>query len=431
VPGGLYSSVETSNVMRILALSAQLPYPFHHGKAMRDFALLTGLAAQHEVKLLAFGTEDEVEAARPLAARVPFRALPRPAHTLPRRFWFLLSGQPDLVGRTWSRSFVGLLRETIFQERPDLLLVEGLEMAPYGLLVARALRSSTLLSWVLDEHNAEYVLQQRAWEIARGEHGQGAQALYSRLQAARLARFERRACLAAHTVVAVSDVDRQALLRIAPAAQVAVVPNGVDTAYYAPLPGAGSQDQPTLVFTGRMDFRPNVDAVVWFCRDIWPRIRARCGRARFWIVGRNPTQPVRALGALPGVEVIGAVPDDRAWIGAADVYVLPMRFGGGVRFKLLQALSMARATVSTRLGAEGVEGLVDGEHLALADTPESFAEQVLRLLDDADARARLGRSGRELMVSRYDWRVLLPRFEEAIVQAARWPRKKERACGSH
>jgi hypothetical protein len=152
-----------------------------------------------------------------------------------------------------------------------------------------------------------------------------------------LARFETRACLAASRVVAVSTADRRALQEIAPAARIEVVPNGVDTDHYAPRPLPPSP-QPALVFTGRMDFRPNADAVLWFCAEIWPRIRAEAPEARFYIVGRDPTPAVIALDGQHGVAVSGAVADDRPWIGQADVYVLPMRFGGGIRFKLLQAL---------------------------------------------------------------------------------------------
>lgn len=416
--------------MRILTLSAQLPFPPHHGKAMRDYALLTGLAAHHEVRLLAFASPQEIEAARPLAAQVPFQALPRPAHRLPRRLLLLATGQPDLVGRTWSLPFLRMLHRTIEENAPDVLLVEGLEMASYGLRAARSFRRRTAFPWVLDEHNAEYLLQRRAWEIARQDGRGSVLGLYSRLQAGRLARFEAEACLAADEVIAVSEGDRDALWRVAPGARITVVPNGVDTRYYAPLADSRPPQPPTLVFTGRMDFRPNIDAVLWFCREIWPRIRAQTPDVRFCIVGREPVPAVRALAEIPGVQVVGAVADDRPWIGAADLYVLPMRFGGGVRFKLLQALAMARATVSTPLGAEGVEGLVDGEHIALAGTAERFAEQVLRLLSDAEARERMGSAGRALVVAHYDWQVLLPRFEEAICRAAERARGKEPGCGS-
>jgi glycosyltransferase involved in cell wall biosynthesis len=175
---------------------------------------------------------------------------------------------------------------------------------------------------------------------------------------------------------------------------------------------------PTLVFTGQMGYRPNVDAAVWFCNQVWPRLRAELPAAQLNIVGRDPAPAVLALAQQPGVVVTGAVPDDRPWIGGADVYVLPMRFGGGVRFKLLQALSMARAVVSTPMGADGVEGLADGQHLALADSAPTFAARALELLRDPLARIAMGQAGRELVQAHYDWQVLLPGMEELLLRAA-------------
>ncbi|MGB9723991.1 MAG: glycosyltransferase family 4 protein [Chloroflexia bacterium] len=403
--------------MKVLALSAQVPYPPHHGKAMRDYHLLSGLARRHDLELLCLARDaEEIAAAAPLAGLFPFAAVPRPAHRLPSRLAALFfSPTPDLVRRCASPAFRQLLDEHLRRHSPDILLVEGLEMAAHGLWARERLRrmGRPLPTLILDEHNAEYLLQWRAWEIARRERRLPA-ALYSRVQAGRLQSFEARACRAADRVLAVSPADRAALLRIAPEASIAIVPNGVDCSAYAPLPPPADPHPPTLIFTGRMDFRPNVDAAQWFGREIWPQVRAAIPEARFQIVGRSPTPAVEALRKFPGIEVVGAVPDDRPYIGRADLYILPMRFGGGIRFKLLQALAMERAVVSTPLGAEGVEGLVDGEHLRLAAGAEAFAACVVELLRRPEERLRLGRAGRELVVSHYDWQVILPRLEAAL-----------------
>lgn len=407
--------------MRILALSAQVPYPPHHGKAMRDYHLLAGLSRNHQVHLLCMvAGPAEVEAAAPLQEQIPFEAVLRPQHRFPRRLLTLFfSPWPDLAWRTWTGSFRRLLAAHVDRAVPDLLLVEGLEMAAYGFWVRSWLPKLELPlpALVLDEHNAEYLLQQRAWEIGRRSVRDWPAALYSWIQARRLRRFEARACRGYDRVVAVSPADRQALGQIVPEAAISVVPNGVDTAAYAPLPGRPHEGGPALVFTGRMDFRPNVDAVQWFCDQIWPRIRAGVPEARFRIVGRDPVPAVQALAERPGVEVTGAVADDRPHIGRADLYVLPMRFGGGIRFKLLQALSMERPVVSTPLGAEGVEGLVDGQHLFLAERADYFAERVLELLQRPRLQMRFGQAGRRLVVERYDWKALVPRFEAALLAA--------------
>lgn len=403
--------------MRILALSAQVPYPPHHGKAMRDYHLLAGLARRHGVELLCLVRDEaEAAAAAPLAGLFPFRAVTRPALQLPRRLAALaLSGRPDMVWQTSSPEFRQALVSSLEKERPDLLLVEGLEMAAYGLEA----RQRSGIPVVLDEHNAEHLIQQRAWEIARRRPPDWPKALYSWLQARRLRRFEGHACRTLAHVIAVSAEDRRALERLAPGIHVTVIPNGLDTEEYAPLTTAAPPGPPRVVFTGQMSYRPNVDAVQWFAAAIWPLIREQEPQAHFQIVGRDPPPQVQALGRLAGIEVTGPVPDDRPYIGGADVYVLPMRFGGGVRFKLLQALSMERAMVSTPLGAEGVEGLHDREHLFLAETAAAFSGGVVHLLRHPQERARVGAAGRALIQAHYDWRALVPRFAAALEAAGR------------
>jgi glycosyltransferase involved in cell wall biosynthesis len=287
-------------------------------------------------------------------------------------------------------------------------------MAAYGLWVQQ---QGSALPIVLDEHNAEHLIHQRAWEIARKRPRDWPKALYSWLQTRKLRRFEARACRSFDRVIAVSPDDRRALQNLAPDARIAIVPNGLDTEDYAPLATKAPPGPPRLVFTGNMGYRPNVDAVQWFGEAIWPLIQEEEPAVRFQIVGRDPPPQVQVLGERPGIEVTGTVPDDRPYIGQADVYVLPMRFGGGIRFKLLQALSMERAMVSTPLGAEGVAGLLDRKHLFLAETAAAFADDVVHLLRHPEERTRLGAAGRSLIQAHYDWRALVPRFV-AIIEAA-------------
>ncbi|MBI2939766.1 MAG: glycosyltransferase [Chloroflexi bacterium] len=268
---------------------------------------------------------------------------------------------------------------------------------------------------VLDEHNAEYVLQARAWRIAlRSGHLAGA--AYSLLQAWKLRRYEAASLRQVDGVVAVSEADRRALAALGPLPPCAVVPNGVDTDRYQPLPSrpAGS---PRLVFTGTMSFRPNVDAVEWFVRTVWPALRRAEPNLSVAIVGREPTPAVRALGRIAGVEVVGPVPDDRPPIGSATVYIVPLRIGGGVRLKILQAMAMGVPIVSTTLGYEGIDAS-SGEHLLAADTPDEFAAAIRRVLHDPALAQSLGASGRALAAAHYDWRQLVPGIEQLYEEAA-------------
>ncbi|WP_033073688.1 TIGR03087 family PEP-CTERM/XrtA system glycosyltransferase [Sphingopyxis sp. MWB1] len=189
------------------------------------------------------------------------------------------------------------------------------------------------------------------------------------------------------------------------AAKVHAVENGIDTARFdpaQPLETVGQGEGPLAIFTGQMDYRPNIDAVRWFAGDILPLIRARHPQARFAIVGRAPTDEVRALGALPGVHVTGEVPDVRPWLAAADAVVAPLLLARGIQNKLLEAMAMARPVVASRAAATGIDA-VEGTHLRVAEDAAAMAAAVAAIFDDPAAAAQMGRAARERMIARYGW----------------------------
>ena len=187
--------------------------------------------------------------------------------------------------------------------------------------------------------------------------------------------------------------------------KVLAVENGIDTDRFDPeLPfdPVGRGEGPLAVFTGQMDYRPNIDAVRWFAADILPLIRRRHATARFAVVGRAPTDEVRALAQLPGVTVTGEVPDVRPWLAAADAVVAPLLLARGVQNKLLEAMAMARPVVASAAAAAGIDA-TPGEHLLVADDAEAMAQAVGALFDDRAAAAAMGRAARARMTARYGW----------------------------
>jgi sugar transferase (PEP-CTERM/EpsH1 system associated) len=186
---------------------------------------------------------------------------------------------------------------------------------------------------------------------------------------------------------------------------VFAVENGIDTDRFDPaltLDKAGEGKGPLAVFTGQMDYRPNIDAVHWFVADVFPLIRKTHPDARFAIVGRAPTEEVRALGALPGVTVTGEVSDVRPWLAAADAVVAPLLLARGVQNKLLEAMAMARPVVASAAAATGIDA-VAGDHLLVADSADAMAASVARLFDERDTAAAMGQAARERMIARYGW----------------------------
>ncbi|WP_432770856.1 MAG: TIGR03087 family PEP-CTERM/XrtA system glycosyltransferase [Sphingopyxis sp.] len=187
--------------------------------------------------------------------------------------------------------------------------------------------------------------------------------------------------------------------------RVRAVENGIDTDRFDPattLAPVGGGDGPLAVFTGQMDYRPNIDAVRWFAADILPLVRAQHPAARFAIVGRAPTDAVRALATLPGVTVTGEVPDVRPWLAAADAVVAPLLLARGVQNKLLEAMAMARPVVASAAAAEGIDA-APGAHLLVADDAAGIAAAVARLFGDPAAAAAMGRAARDQMIARYGW----------------------------
>ncbi len=231
--------------------------------------------------------------------------------------------------------------------------------------------------------------------------------------------YERRLARAFESCITVSEVDKERLAALEPRARIRVVRNSIDTAYY----GASSIErvQPeTMIFTGSMSYRPNVDGAVFFSNEIHPLICRRAPRSRLQIVGHQPAPDVKAL-ACDDVAVTGYVADIRPPMEAANVVIVPLRLGGGTRLKLLEAMSMGKAIVSTSVGCEGLQ-VRHGEHLLIADSPEEFADCVLRLFDDSDLCERMGRNGRLLVEREYSnqqsARRLCAAYEEAIEAAS-------------
>ncbi|MBI4301866.1 MAG: glycosyltransferase, partial [Chloroflexi bacterium] len=288
--------------------------------------------------------------------------------------------------------------------------VEGLELASYFL----ALDKRKLPPVVLDDHNAEYRLQEEAFALDRRYPQRWLGAFYSWMQWHKLLSYEKAACRRAQAVIAVSEEDRQALLQLNTQLDVTVVPNGVDVEYYQNLGPPPAVSDLNLLFTGTMDFRPNVDAVVWFCQDVLPRIQRHVSHLRFLIVGQSPNATVRRL-IGPGVVVTGAVPDVRPYMAQASVYVVPMRIGSGVRLKALEAMAYGIPVVSTKVGVQGI-AVTPSRHFLLADRAQEFAAQVVKLLTDSSRRQSLAQEAQKLLRERYDWQVIVPRLEEVYLR---------------
>jgi polysaccharide biosynthesis protein PslH len=397
--------------VKVLFLTPYAPFPPRGGGEQRMYQMLRLVAQQHEVHLLTFATDDAAERGLdPLRAHCRVHAVRAPKHTVGRRVRTLFgSTMPDMALRGHDATYARALAQLLQDVRFDVVQAESIEMAQYGCAEQGAKRRPL---WVYDAFNAEYLLQRRAlFTDMRRVRRLGA-AAYSLVQWWKLRRYEGRLAQRFDLLLAVSSADQRHLAQLAPALPSAVVPNGVDTTFFRPLSAINAAAPPVALFTGTLDFRPNVDALGWFVRDVWPVLRARRPDLELCVVGQRPVPAVQELGGVEGVHIVGAVEDVRSWFGRATVYVLPMRVGGGVRLKLLETWAMGVPCVSTSLGVEGIPEFEPGEHALVADDVPAFVHAVERLLDDGALRDALRQRARTLAES-YDWRPIVERMVQS------------------
>ncbi|EFH86746.1 glycosyltransferase [Ktedonobacter racemifer] len=380
--------------MKILIISSYLPAP-QWGASARSYYLLHALAEYHEVCLLALASPEEVQisAQLPLVQELNGRVtlLPFQPGGAKRRQQIetLLRGKSYWLEACILPEVQDAIDALYVQEPFDAVLYEGLFVAGYRLPPG--------VKIVLDQHNIE---QELLWRTYQNEK-EPVRKIYNWLEYRVLKRGELERCQQADLVLTTSGREQEWLQTRLSGQQIAVVPNGVDLERFQVDP-ARQEQAGRIIFTGTMDYYPNSTAVLAFARDYWPYIRRQIPGATWQIVGRKPPPEVERLGALPGVVVTGSVPDTRPYLAEAEVAIVPLSVGSGTRLKILEALAMQKAVVSTSIGCEGLE-LEANTHLLVADEPGAFVEAVVSLLRDAEKRARLGSAGRALVEQRYGW----------------------------
>jgi glycosyltransferase involved in cell wall biosynthesis len=256
------------------------------------------------------------------------------------------------------------------------------------------------------------------WYESRARLAGGARRLALRAEAWRYRRFVATRLARFHTAIAVSTIERDQLVEMG-ASRVELIPVGVDIEDLAPTPG--QPGPPRALFTGTMSYSPNYQGGEWLVERVWPLVREKLPDARLDIVGKDPPSRLAAVDGCDGITVAGFVPSMKPWFAAAQVVVVPIRTGAGIRVKIIEALAAGRPVVSTSLGTEGL-GLETGRHLLVEDDEQAFADAVVGLLADPQERARLAREGRARAERDFDWRSLGERLEGVLAEAAGWGR---------
>ena len=401
--------------MKLLWLNAGLLLPLDKGGKLRTWHVMRHLAERHDITYLSFADATQTQADRAGMREVCSRLETVRRTDAAKGTWrfyadaarYVVDPAPYAVAKYRSAAYRARLDDLLARERFDALVCDFLP--PVVNLPERLPCPSIVFT-----HNVEAEIWRRHADQATNPISRALLAQQWR----RMLRFEAAALARFDLTLAVSEADRRTFERLYPRslkAPVHVVQTGVETDYFTPA--ATPPERTHMVFTGSMDWLPNEDGMVYFCREILPRIRQSEPEATLSIVGRAPTPAVKKLAEIPGVEVTGRVEDVRPHIARGAIYIVPLRIGGGTRLKIFEAMSMAKAVVSTTVGAEGLP-VTSGRDIEIADEPARFAHSVVHLMRDSAARRSIEFAARQLVVARYDWSAVAQDFEAALLRTA-------------
>ena len=391
--------------MNILFLSQIVPYPPHGGVLQRGYNLIREIGRRNSVYLLAFvhpdvlGNAALVDASRKALSEhcrqiEYFELWPKQSklHRAAGLLWGGISGLPFSVLAHRSRPFKASMREILRREAIDLVHYDTLALAQFS-------DDATGVPKVLTHHNIESQLMSRRADTESNPLAKW----YLAREARKIGAYELAQCGKFDLNIFVSDPDAASLKARLPAIRTEVIPNGVDLGYFRCDRGDEDPGKPRLIYTGGMNMYANRDAVMFFLREIWPAIKQGMPGVTFYAVGQDPpAELLRVAEDDPGVVVTGYVDDIRPFVSRSSVYVVPLRVGGGTRLKILDAMSMERAIVSTSVGAEGIN-VTAGRNILLADDPGEFAARTLELLRNPGLRRRIGAEARLLVEGEYSW----------------------------
>ena len=381
--------------MKILFLSPTVPFPLTDGGRIRVFNLLKQIAQKSEVTLLALETQptDADGVVELQALGIEVHLVPNAPTLPPVSFSTLLKAffkrQPITVARYDVPAYRRKLRTLLANETFDLVHYEMFHVAQF--------HTETDLPSVLSQQNVDSAI----WRRLCSETANPFYKFAYWTQQLAFQHYERVLSPKFDAVTCTSDIDAAVFEQYCSTDAIEIIPNGVDITHYQP--DFAAEAPAHLIYIGSMDWYPNEDAVAFFTDEVFPRIQEKVPDVKFSIVGGNPSGRVQKLVERDGIVVTGRVPEIKPYFAEATVFVVPLRIGSGTRLKILEALAMGKAIVSTSVGAEGLD-LKNGEEIFIADEPDAFADAVTRLLTDEQLRRRIGENGRARVEQDYDWR---------------------------
>jgi len=400
--------------VRVLFLSQRVPFPPDRGDKITTWRLIERMRRSHEVQVVAFAHDrNDLIAAQVLTEKgIPTIAVRH------RAAWKRVSSLPMLLGT--EPQTLGVYGSRRLQRIVDRLAPQADLAYAYSSSMGAFLEPHTRLGRIM--HLGE--LDSDKWRQYAQHTGFPTSLVYRR-EAHRLLEFETRIARSFNENVLCTPLEQRIFAERIPGASSTVLRNGVDLQYYSPRDREPWHAH--VVFTGVMNYLPNVDGCRFFLREVLPLVRREFPRVRFTIVGSRPSQSLRRLARMPGVTVTGYVPDTRRILRTATVSVAPLRIARGIQNKVLEAMAMGIPVVGTTSATQGVDGQAGRDYLVADDAP-AFAEAVRRLLREPAEARELGKRGRSFVEEHYDWELVYSGLDPLLERCARAVRQVRRAA---
>ena len=381
--------------LKILYVCAYLPLTGVSAGSSRMFEVIKRLSKRHQVDIISFITEEELKylpALGEISNRVDIvnRNYPWQKDSL-----LVL---PSMIDEFYSKDMQDLIKKRLYEDDYDIVQFEYLHMSQYA-------PESYPGKLILTEHQLHYLSRKRDFQNLRLGNGK----IKAFLSYLKCMIYEIKACEKFDKVITMTQYERDILRSFSSKINAEYVPMGVDTGIFKS--NSHIKEESDITYVGFFRHYPNVDAVRYFTKDIYPLIKKRLPEARFNIVGFDPPDEISKMDNIDGIRVTGHVEDIRPFLYGTKVFIMPIRLGMGMRGKLFEAWAMEKAVVSTSIGCEGVE-IEDNKNIMVADTPEDFAVKTVELIKDDDRRRELGVNARKKTVSKYNWDVLTKKLED-------------------
>ena len=402
--------------MKILVVSEKIPYPLTDGAALCVYNIFKKLSEKHEIYLISFYEDirdyDNLVHIKNIFKDISLIKLDETTKSIFNSIKSLILWNSGFLMKVQKpklyKSFRHKMMEIVISKKIDLVNCVTPFMAEFVYDITACIKVLQLI-----DSNTLALKRKQSFQDTLKWHKK----LHNLIWYYRFRNYEKRMINSFDASITVGQKDYEVLKTLSPHANVALIPNGVDTDFFYPLAKEYS-DYQILIFQGNMSFLPNIDAVIYFYNDIFPLVRSKIPNIRIYIVGSSPPEKIKRLSNDANVVVTGYVDDIRAYIAKADIVICPMRMGGGIKNKILEAMSSERVVISTSIGAEGIDA-INRENILISNSPGDFVENIIAILSNSELRNKITKNARKLINENYTWDICSGRYEKLYADLLR------------